>query len=91
MSLGMRKQDSVQICSKASHAVVGGGKLRLQLGDGILKAPPLICSAQLASEGSAVQRPFLVAEASLQLGSPQPSYTLTKLLVIAPQASNTRY
>ena len=69
----MRKQDSIKICSKASHAI-GGGKPRLKVSDGLLDAPPFICSAQLAREGSAVQGPFLAAEASLQLGSPQPSY-----------------
>lgn len=62
------------------------------MSDDLLDAPPLICSAQLASKGSTMQGPFLVAEVSLQLGSPLPSYALTAPLVIAShQASRTRY
>ena len=65
-----------EICSRASRAV-DGGHPRLQVGNDLPNAQPLIYGAQLAVEGSAMQGPFLAAEVSLQPGSPQLSCTLT--------------
>ena len=77
--LAVMTQHSSQLCIKISHALIGRNA-RLQLSDGPLNAAPVICSAQLAVEGKAVQGPFLAAELSLQLGSPQPSCMPTATL-----------